>query len=124
MERHILNWFEIPVKDFERAKKFYETILDIQMPVESMDGFRMAFFPFFNGTPTGCITEGDFTLPSESHGVLIYLNGEPDLSVIIDKVEQAGGAVLTPKQLISPEYGYYGLFRDSEGNKIGLQSAG
>ena len=26
-----LNWFEIPVSDFERSKKFYETIFDYQM---------------------------------------------------------------------------------------------
>lgn len=26
---HVLNWFEIPVSDFARAKTFYETVLGI-----------------------------------------------------------------------------------------------
>ena len=25
--KNAINWFEIPVKDFEKAKAFYETIL-------------------------------------------------------------------------------------------------
>ncbi len=25
--KNAINWFEIPVKNFDRAKKFYETIL-------------------------------------------------------------------------------------------------
>ena len=31
-----LNWFEISVSDFRRAKKFYETIFDIKMDEAEM----------------------------------------------------------------------------------------
>ena len=27
----VINWFEIPVADFERAKDFYEAVLDTQL---------------------------------------------------------------------------------------------
>ena len=30
-ETNIITWFEIPVNNTQRAKKFYETILDIEM---------------------------------------------------------------------------------------------
>ena len=39
-----LNWFEIPVSDFERGKKFYETIFDYQMPENIMGKVQMGFF--------------------------------------------------------------------------------
>jgi len=38
-----LNWFEIPVADFDRAKKFYETIFNYQMPESMMGPSRMGF---------------------------------------------------------------------------------
>jgi uncharacterized protein len=122
MEGHILNWFEVPVRDFTRAKKFYETILGIDMQTETLDNVRMAYFPFFNGRPTGCITE-DSNLTPADRGVLIYLNGDPDLSVILGRVEKAGGRIIEPKKPVSPEYGFFAIFMDTEGNKIGLHSA-
>jgi predicted enzyme related to lactoylglutathione lyase len=36
--------------------------------------------------------------------------------------EAAGGKVPQPKQLISDEVGYMGIFLDSEGNRIALHS--
>lgn len=121
MEGYILNWFEVPVTDFTRAKKFYESILKIEMDVENIEDNKMGYFPFHNGRPTGAIVEGDGSVPAAT-GVTIYLNGDPDLSVILDRIEAAGGKVLLEKTLITPEYGYYAFFQDTEGNKIGLQS--
>ncbi len=39
-----LNWFEIPVGDFDQAKKFYEVIFNFQMPESHMGPARMGFF--------------------------------------------------------------------------------
>jgi predicted enzyme related to lactoylglutathione lyase len=121
MENHILNWFEIPVAEFSRARQFYETILAIEMQVEELDNVQMAYFPFFNGKPTGCITSDTKLSPSQN-GVLIYLNGDPDLTLILNRVVEAGGQVLEPKTPVSPNYGFFALFLDTEGNKVGLQS--
>ena len=52
----------------------------------------------------------------------IYLNGGDNLQIILDKVEKNGGEIIVPKSLHADESGYYGLFLDSEGNKIGLHS--
>ena len=51
-----LNWFEIPVSDFDRAKKFYETIFDYQMPENQMGPARMGFllYDFSNAKSRRC----------------------------------------------------------------------
>lgn len=121
-----LNWFEIPVADFERAKKFYETIFSYQMPESSMGSTRMGFFlyDFKGGKVGGAIAYNpEFYSPS-SNGSLIYLNCQPDLQVVLDKVIAAGGKILTPKTLISPEQnlGFWALISDSEGNRVALHS--
>ena len=48
MNTHAINWFEIPVADFERAKKFYETIFAYQMPESQMGPSRMGFLLYDN----------------------------------------------------------------------------
>ena len=82
-----LDWFEIPVKNFTKAKTFYETILSATMhPMEAI-GMKSAFFPddMQRGNVGGCIIEGS------GKGSIIYLNAGPDLNVALSKVEQAGG---------------------------------
>ena len=56
-------------------------------------------------------------------GALLYLNAGEDLQAMLDKVEKNGGQVILPKTEISPEMGYFALFIDTEGNKLGLHSA-
>ena len=63
-----------------------------------------------------------FHKPSTTDGPLIYLNGNPDVQNILDKVEAAGGKIMMPKTEISPEYGFMALILDTEGNRIGLHS--
>lgn len=117
-----LNWFEIPVSNFERAKKFYETILSSEMHLMEMDGMKSAFFPadLEGGKIGGCIIEGEGYEPSYK-GSLIYLNGGDDLSVPLSKVEAAGGKVLMPKTGIG-ENGFMGQFEYTEGNRVAFHS--
>lgn len=118
-----LNWFEISVADLNRAKKFYETMFDITMQEMEMDDTKMAFFPSNpeSGKANGCIALSEMHTPS-SDGVKIYLNGNPDLSAALNRVETAGGKVTMPKTLIGENNGYMAFFEDSEGNIIGLHS--
>ena len=116
-----INWFEIPVTDFERAKRFYETILQCEMQLMEMPGMRSAFFPadLQNGIG-GSITLAEGYQPSE-HGALIYLNGGEDLSVPLSKIDAAGGTVILPKTSIGPN-GFMAHFKDTEGNKVAFHS--
>ncbi|NUN68093.1 MAG: VOC family protein [Bacteroidetes bacterium] len=118
-----LNWFEICVTDMPRAKKFYETIFGITMQNWDMPGFEMVVFPADpgNGKVSGALVKSEMHTPSMD-GSVIYLNGDPDLSAALDRVEAAGGKVLMPKTHISDEIGYMAFFADSEGNRMALHS--
>jgi predicted enzyme related to lactoylglutathione lyase len=118
MEKNWTGWFEIPVADLPRAKTFYETIFGIEMPVTDFGALQMAFFP--QSKVGGALCAGKWYQPGG--GVLVYLNANPDLSAVLDKVEAAGGKVLQAKKQISPDQGYMALFTDSEGNRLALHS--
>ncbi|MDB5272947.1 MAG: Glyoxalase/bleomycin resistance protein/dioxygenase [Chitinophagaceae bacterium] len=118
-----LNWFEISVNDISRATAFYETIFDIQlMPMEMM-GMKMAMFPAddANGKVGGSLVQSEIHHPSAT-GAIIYLNANPDLQLVIDRLAKTGSKVILPKTLIDENTGYLALFTDTEGNTIGLHS--
>ena len=122
-KKNPVGWFEIPVNDMERAIKFYETVLNIKLERHQMGPLDMAWFPAapgWLGSMGTLVKHTDFYKPSHD-GVLIYFTAfSGDVSNELGKVEAAGGKVLMPKKQISPEYGYMGLFEDSEGNRIAL----
>ncbi|MBC2839471.1 VOC family protein [Robiginitalea sp. SC105] len=124
MENNPVGWFEIPVTDMDRAKKFYEQILGVEISVHDMHELKMGWFPMDPGKPGASgslVYHKEFYEPSDSKGVLIYLNCG-DVEPTLELVEKAGGKVLQPKKQISPEHGYMGLFIDSEGNRMALHS--
>ncbi len=118
-----LNWFEIPATDIKRAKQFYQTIFNIQMDEQEMMNIKMAFFPYepASGKASGALCQSDFHKPSMD-GAIIYLNGNPDLKTVLDKVDAAGGRVVMPKTQITPDIGYMAFFVDTEGNRVALHS--
>lgn len=120
-----ISWFEIPSTDLDRATKFYETIFDISLIPLEMPNFRMRMFPIddpMTGIGGAVVHTQDFYTPSSTHGTLIYLNGNPDVQIMLDRIEAAGGKIVVPKTQISPEYGYMAVFIDTEGNRVALHS--
>lgn len=116
-----LCWFEIPVTDFERAKSFYEALLDGPIEIMEMGPVTMGFLPNAEGGVAGAITLADQSKPSND-GVMIYFEGGDDLTDMLNRVEPAGGAVLEQKTDIGNGFGFYALFQDTEGNRLGLHS--
>lgn len=121
--KNAVSWFEIPVADMSRAKKFYENIFGFELQEMRIDNIlHMALFPVEKGEPGGALCyHPQFYFPG-NQGPLIYLNADPDLSVILSKVEENGGKILKTKTKISDEYGFMALFTDSEGNRMALHS--
>lgn len=120
-----ISWFEIPATDLERAQKFYETIFGISLIPMDLPNIRMRMFPLddmMNGIGGAVVDSGGFHKPSATDGPLIYLNGNPDVQIVLDKVTMAGGSIMVPKTEISPEYGFMAVFLDTEGNRIGLHA--
>jgi len=122
--KNSISWFEIPVLDLDRAQKFYEAILGISMTPIDMPNIKMRIFPTDDpmGVSGALVDSSGFHVPSSTDGPLLYLNANPDVQPILDKVEKAGGKVLVPKMEISPEYGYMAVITDTEGNRIAFHS--
>lgn len=120
-----ISWFEIPSTDLNRAAKFYEAIFQTQLfPMDTAD-LKMRMFPLENmmtGVGGAIVDSGGFHKPSSTEGPLIYLNANPDVQVVLDRIEAAGGKIIVPKTEISPEYGHMAVFIDTEGNRIALHS--
>ena len=121
--KSIIAWFEIPVLDMNRAKVFYERLFSIEIEVEELNGSFMGFFPSKGSPPTGALVSMKGYTPSEN-GILLYMNGGDDLNTVLENVDEAGGRVEIPKTLITEEIGYFGIFIDTEGNRLALHSGG
>ncbi|MEO7924784.1 MAG: VOC family protein [Chitinophagaceae bacterium] len=120
-----ISWFEIGTTDLARATKFYETIFGVSLIPMDLPNIKMRMFPIddmMKGIGGALVDSGGFHKPSATDGPLIYLNGNPDVQKVLDKVEAAGGKIMVPKTEISPEYGFMAVFIDTEGNRIGLHS--
>ena len=120
-----ISWFEIGTADLDRATKFYETIFGVKLSPLDLDNIKMRMFPLddmMTGIGGALVFSNGFHKPSSTDGPLIYLNGNPDLQKVLDKVEAAGGKIMLSKTEISPEYGFMGVMIDTEGNRIGLHS--
>jgi predicted enzyme related to lactoylglutathione lyase len=119
------TWVEIYVEDMERARKFYETVLQIEMtPMEAPGGatdLEMLSFPF---DPEGINISGALCKTPEMKpkigGTLVYFTCD-DCAAETARVEAAGGQVLQSKFQIG-EFGFISLAVDSEGNSIGFHS--
>lgn len=120
---HSASWFEIPVTDFERAKKFYSTIYDYEMPTMDFGPNKMGFllYDMEKQGIGGAIVHGEGYVPAMT-GSVVYLNGGNDLNTVLNRVAPAGGEVLAPKFSLGDNMGHVAYFKDSEGNKLALHS--
>jgi predicted enzyme related to lactoylglutathione lyase len=113
-------WCDIPVKDLDRAIKFYSDVLAAKIERQSHDGINFGLLPHAHENVSGCLVVSDENKPS-AEGPLIYLNCEGRLDDAISTVGKNGGKVLKPKHQIGP-YGFCAVILDSEGNRIALHA--
>ena len=118
---HAINWFEIPVTDFARAKAFYQTVLGITIEPMEMGPMMMGFLTSDQTAVGGAIVQAEGCTPS-ALGTIVYLNGGDDLAPMLARVASAGGSVAVPKTDIGNGFGFFAHFMDTEGNKVGLHS--
>lgn len=116
-----ISIFEIPATDISRAIEFYQAILNVDIEQISMPGMEMGLLPYEDQLVTGVIVKTEGSLPS-ADGVTLYLNGGDNLQVILDQVEPHGGKIIVPKTPHADESGFFAIFLDSEGNRLGLHS--
>lgn len=115
-----LGWFEIPTAEFDRAKRFYESIFDEKLEVLDLENFKMGIFK--SETIGGAICWAPQWYKPSADGTLVYLSAGADLSIVEGRIEAAGGKVIQSKKFIAPGRGYMCLFMDTEGNRLALHS--
>lgn len=119
--KNLVAFFEIPAVDFDRAVKFYETVLGCKLNAMDFQTEKMAFFQEENGCCQGAISWIKGFNPSKD-GVLVSLSVE-NMEATLSTIEKNGGKITRPKTKIEAEgMGYFALFIDSEGNRVGLYS--
>jgi predicted enzyme related to lactoylglutathione lyase len=121
MDKNVISWVEIPVKDMERAKKFYQSVFNKELMDYPIQGMEMAVFPMIQGGEfaMGSLVKSQIYKPS-SIGTIVYFSCE-DVGNELGRVEHSGGKVLMPKTSVG-ENGFIAHFMDTEGNRIGLHS--
>ncbi len=123
--KNAISWFEIPSVDLDRAARFYETIFGVQLIPMDVAQIRMRMFPIddpMSGIGGAVVYAEGFYEPSSTAGPLVYLNANPDVQHVLDKIEEAGGKIIVPKTHISDDIGHMAVFIDTEGNRIALHS--
>lgn len=117
---NVINWFDIPTLDFDRAVKFYSTILGAEIKLVPMGNSTVGLFPMDGEGVGGNLNQPGEDLPSVD-GTCVYLNVDGRIDEVLEQVEIAGGKILNPKDSL-PDVGWIAHIIDTEGNKVGLHS--
>jgi predicted enzyme related to lactoylglutathione lyase len=122
MTRDVLNWFEIPVRDLERAQRFYETLLGRPMRREPMGPQVLSVFTYDEGRPGGALLSGPEVAPPSREGTVVYLDASPSLDAALERAATLGAKLLCPKITLPDGMGAFAHIEDSEGNRVGLHA--
>ncbi|MBC8004342.1 MAG: VOC family protein [Verrucomicrobia bacterium] len=114
--RKLVTWVDIPAADFERAVDFYTYVLQVELQIFDCEKEKMACLP----SGEGAISWAPGFNPSEN-GPIVNFDCGNDLDGAMQRVEEKNGRIVHPKTKIEVEgRGYFALFIDSEGNRLGL----
>jgi predicted enzyme related to lactoylglutathione lyase len=119
--KNLISIVEIPTIEFPRAVKFYQTILNTSIEEIDMDGALMGLFPS-DGETVSVALINSAQYKTSMDGAVVYFNAGDDLQIVLDKIKANGGKIIVPKTDIGSGIGFYGMFMDTEGNKLGLHS--
>jgi predicted enzyme related to lactoylglutathione lyase len=121
-----IAWFEIYVNDMKRAKKFYESVLGMEMtslanPATAEQSLEMWAFPGDMSTygATGALAKME-GFPGGNNSVIVYFHSD-DCAIEEKKVVQHGGKIIKNKMSLGP-HGFMCLASDTENNVVGFHS--
>ncbi len=106
---------EIPTTDMSTSTKFYSALFGWEM------NQLKPSYTLFKTPPKGPAGGLDASLKPMDGGIIFYIEVE-DIDATLLRVAEFGGETITPKTVISEEIGYYAIFKDPCGNRIGLWS--
>lgn len=114
----LINWFELPVQELDRAVDFYQYLLGATLPRETISDIEMAIFPHTKPATGGALVKGAQFTPATS-GTIIYLATQ-DIAAALTRVREKGGMCDFGPQVLPHNIGTIALIIDSEGNRVGL----
>lgn len=124
MANNPVGWFEIYVNDIDRARQFYQTVLNVtleKLSDPSDSGLEMWSFPadMESYGASGAIAKME-GVSAGGNSTVVYFSCD-DCGVEESRVETSGGKVEQAKTSIG-EYGFVTIAIDTEGNMFGLHS--
>ena len=119
--KNLISIVEIPTIEFPRAVTFYQTILNTSIEEINMDGALMGLFPS-DGETVSVALINRVSIKLQWMAAVVYFNAGDDLQIVLDKIKANGGKIIVPKTDIGSGIGFYAMFKDTEGNKLGLHS--
>jgi uncharacterized protein len=126
--KNAISWFEIPSLNLEKAKKFYEFMLEVTLQPMTMGPSECAVFPYDEaadgvGGAIICGPTAPVTATGAGSGVLIYLySSKHSIDFLLQRAVKAGGSVALPRTALPPGMGFMASIFDLDGNKVGLHS--
>lgn len=118
-----IAWFEIPVRDLDRAQSFYEAVLGRALRREAMGPQTLAVLPYDPARGVGgALLHGPTAAEPVAGGVLVYLDAGPSLDAAAARAVAAGGHIATPRVDLPDGMGAFVHVIDLEGNRIGLHA--
>ena len=116
-------WVDIPVKNVDRAMRFYASVLDLELKKEEFPTLSVGLVPHEDGEVGVCL----FPFPAEDNqpsaqGALVYFNCDGRLAEALEEVERRGGMIVKGRHSIGG-FGWRAIVLDPEGNRIALHSS-
>jgi len=117
MKQGDFTHFEIPADDPDRAKAFYSGLFEwsFSHPIPGFDGYHLFTTPVGQEGMGGAIGKRGENAPEK---LRTYVHVD-SVDASLRKVTELGSAIVEAKAEV-PGQGWYGVFRDTEGNEIAL----
>ncbi|BCH21738.1 hypothetical protein MesoLjLc_13550 [Mesorhizobium sp. L-8-10] len=109
-------WFEIPVRDLDRARAFYGAVLQTEIPVIEGDPNPIAIFPSEDEKLAGHLYPGKPA--GDGTGPTVHLFVAAPLESAMERVKENGGQVVSP--ILAVPSGSFVYCIDPDGNSFGL----
>ena len=115
--KNTIIWFEINVADLDRAKKFYDHVLQTNIRKEEMEGYPpMGIIPD-EGVNGALVEDEEYEAPEHS-SVMLYFDGSSGINPYLERVEGAGGEVVVPRSSVNESVGSWAAFSDLDVNLL------
>jgi predicted enzyme related to lactoylglutathione lyase len=121
--KHAVQNFQIPVLDFEKGLSFYSAIMGYQLQSMEFGGAKLGLFNSDRVEGVGAAIIKNEGLKPSKKGTIIYLYVENNLESYLKRIEANEGSIVVKKTSLGQGKGYFAIFDDPQGNRVGLYSS-